>query len=400
MNTTTLRLASGDGVIVRRHDAICFMPQREETSLEVLAKFEAAASSFAAMDLLRQAVVDADFSFSPFVAVIWTDVVELMVFGDLQVQTSSPTAPMISGAGSRTWNEHTGRGLSEIVVSAHKDHLCPVTDLHSGIALAGGFELHANLAEPSFEQQRQAAPTLESPNLIETFGAPPLVPPRKVAQPVTQRPVAEPSQSSVDSSPPPSRNLEHPLIDRAADTSSIFTTAASGSPADAGNEPERLPNDHQPAGEGRLQVEAAFCGKGHPNRPGSALCSCGADVDQAEAAWRVIEQPVLAILTSLQDGSSYPVGGDLALGKEPPSNETRTGLSFAGSLVSRHHADVIVESWNLHLVDRGSTNGTFVILPGTDEPHRLMPDEKEVLDIGSTIQIGEVFLRVDPPKRS
>ena len=42
-----------------------------------------------------------------FVAVAWETDLRVMAFGDVDVETDQPSLPMLSGAGSRTWVEHT-----------------------------------------------------------------------------------------------------------------------------------------------------------------------------------------------------------------------------------------------------------------------------------------------------
>ena len=67
-----------------------------------------------------------------------------MAFGDVAVETDQPTLPMLSGAGSRTWVEHTlrrRRPTPSIEVGAGDATSTRPPTSPTGVALAGGFRL-------------------------------------------------------------------------------------------------------------------------------------------------------------------------------------------------------------------------------------------------------------------
>ena len=67
-----------------------------------------------------------------------------------------------------------------------------------------------------------------------------------------------------------------------------------------------------------------------------------------------------------------------------------------GQGLSRTHAAVSLEGWQVLLEDLNSANGTIVRLPGR-EPRRLHPGEPILLEPGSHIDFGgEVECTVEP----
>lgn len=71
----------------------------------------------------------------------------------------------------------------------------------------------------------------------------------------------------------------------------------------------------------------------------------------------------------------------LTIGRTPEN-----GLSLADTLVSRHHAEIRMESEGPTLTDLHSSNGTFI------EGTRLPPDQPRLLSDGTRIQIGPFLL--------
>jgi pSer/pThr/pTyr-binding forkhead associated (FHA) protein len=73
------------------------------------------------------------------------------------------------------------------------------------------------------------------------------------------------------------------------------------------------------------------------------------------------------------DATTFSLDDDYVVGREPYGDaRVESGsarplpLDDASHTVSRVHAEVRLEGWTVHVVDRGSTNGTFV----WDEPNR------------------------------
>ena len=140
----TLRLAPGSGHVARRREALLYLPERDERLLDAFMSGPEGGE----LQALASATVAAGFDVTPFVAVCWTPAVRVMAFGAAAVETDQPSLPMLSGAGSRTWVEHSLAVESDARIESGPDD-SPVdaaTDLTSGVALAGGFRLE--LAAP------------------------------------------------------------------------------------------------------------------------------------------------------------------------------------------------------------------------------------------------------------
>ena len=74
----------------------------------------------------------------------------------------------------------------------------------------------------------------------------------------------------------------------------------------------------------------------------------------------------------LSNGESYPLTRNLVVGREPNNHgDVLNGSADVlipltqGPSLSRVHALIRLDGWDVHLIDEGSTNGTFV----WDEPN-------------------------------
>jgi pSer/pThr/pTyr-binding forkhead associated (FHA) protein len=69
-----------------------------------------------------------------------------------------------------------------------------------------------------------------------------------------------------------------------------------------------------------------------------------------------------------------------------------------GHDISRTHAQVEAEGWEIVVTDLHSTNGTAVVLGGADiVRRRLAPGESMVVPLGSVLELGDgVSIAVDP----
>jgi len=63
--------------------------------------------------------------------------------------------------------------------------------------------------------------------------------------------------------------------------------------------------------------------------------------------------------------------------------------------LSRVHAEVRATERDVYLLDRGSTNGTFVWNPGAQQWERLAPDQPRVIEPGAQISFGRLVAAFD-----
>lgn len=144
-------------------------------------------------------------------------------------------------------------------------------------------------------------------------------------------------------------------------------------------------------------VEGVLCSRGHFNDPRSHFCHfCGLAMHHASFILIRQTRPQLGVLV-FDDGEGFELTGPVIIGREP---DTRHGLqtltpSHSTSTMSRVHAEIRADGWDVVLIDRNSSNGTFVWQPGIRAWRRLAPDQPETLVAGVTVAFGQRTARFD-----
>jgi len=185
----TVRLAPGAGILARRGDALLYLPERDERLVEAFTT----GPDGGELQAVASATVAAGFEVAAYAAVGWGPTVRVMAFGAVAVETDQPSLPMLTGAGSRTWVEHSLTVDTTAVISVGDGEVAvdPSTDLAAGVALAGGFRL---------ELAATAAP-LDPPAEIEEVEPAQLEPAEPVADPEVD-PTTSVSRTAPPTSPP------------------------------------------------------------------------------------------------------------------------------------------------------------------------------------------------------
>lgn len=137
-------------------------------------------------------------------------------------------------------------------------------------------------------------------------------------------------------------------------------------------------------------VQALMCPSQHPNPPQLSVCRvCFAPLATPPVN---IARPVLGSLR-FSNGAKVALDRPVLIGRNP---KVEGGLAGeipqlvrldVGPGLSRTHASVRLEGWQVLLEDLNSANGTIVRLPGR-EPRRLHPSEPVLLEIGSDVDLG------------
>ena len=118
--------------------ALLYVPARDAALVDA---FTASAPG-TELQAVASTTVAAGFTVGPFVCLGWGAGVQVMAFGDIAVETDQPTLPMLTGAGSRTWVEHSLSLNGDAVIQVGDgDDVDAATDLAGGVVLAGGFRL-------------------------------------------------------------------------------------------------------------------------------------------------------------------------------------------------------------------------------------------------------------------
>ena len=152
-----------------------------------------------------------------------------------------------------------------------------------------------------------------------------------------------------------------------------------------------------------VKVMGFKCARAHLNDPRVSFCSvCGIRMDQMTGVLAEGVRPPLGLLI-IDDGTTFVLDADCVIGRDPEkSDAAREGLrpirliDNSGGM-SRAHAEIRLQDWDVAIVDRGSTNGTHIRLPGTHDWLRLAPHQPQVLVPGAEVMIGNRVISFDSP---
>lgn len=144
------------------------------------------------------------------------------------------------------------------------------------------------------------------------------------------------------------------------------------------------------ASVGTDRISALMCDLGHASPPHATHCRvCGAPI--SDRAPQLTDRVALAVLT-FSDGTSVVADRTVLIGRDPRVESGVVGVlphilrfETAADGLSRTHAEVRIEGWQLVLEDLKSTNGTKVTLPNQPE-QRLDGGNSVVLVPGTVIE--------------
>ncbi|MGK5111351.1 FHA domain-containing protein [Geodermatophilus sp. CPCC 205506] len=151
----------------------------------------------------------------------------------------------------------------------------------------------------------------------------------------------------------------------------------------------REPEDTRPRAKGFL------CENGHLNDPRLPFCAlCGVRVVQQSGVLVEGVRPPLGLLL-FDNGATVSLDADYLLGREPEIDDrVRSGqlrpllvVDQTGG-VSRRHAEIRLEGWDVVLVDTGSANGTLVAPRGAPAWSSLVPGQPIHLLPGMAVRMG------------
>lgn len=143
------------------------------------------------------------------------------------------------------------------------------------------------------------------------------------------------------------------------------------------------------------QVRGVVCSRGHFTDPAGSTCrTCQTPLlPGAEAV--VAPRPSLGRLVH-EDGTTIELTGDLLVGRDPgePQDATPVPVDDPQLSLSRVHARILLDSWEVRIEDAGSSNGTFVA--GSDgQWKRLEAGVPTTLHVGENLALGAYVLRYD-----
>ena len=142
-------------------------------------------------------------------------------------------------------------------------------------------------------------------------------------------------------------------------------------------------------------VKGFRCSRNHLNDPRVSFCSvCGIRMDQRTGILVDGRRPPLGLLV-LDIGATFVLDDNYLLGRNPETDEAVVSgrlrpirLDDDSGTLSRVHAEIRLQGWDVVLIDRGSANGTYVAAANQPGWTRLSPRETFVLAPGTHVRTG------------
>ncbi len=244
-------------------------------------------------------------------------------------------------------------------------------DLGAGVVPGRGALVEPSPTEPA-PAPPAIAPTDAPPRVFDVADLRPQAPRRPL--PVTPRP-APPTVPPTTTPPTPATATPTPTA-----------TPAAGAPA-----PTPAVEPAAPVDPGRVVVKGIECSRGHFNNPNAAYCSqCG--ISLVHLTHRLVDgvRPALGFLV-FDDGTTFTLDRSYLIGREPePDDGTLTPLvaTDAEHTVSRSHAELVLDDWEVSLCDLGSTNGTFVWRDDQQRWEPVLPNRPVAITAGTRVAVG------------
>lgn len=151
-----------------------------------------------------------------------------------------------------------------------------------------------------------------------------------------------------------------------------------------------------------VQVLGIRCPADHHNHPDALYCSqCGRRMGvNMTAIARPGPRPPLGIFL-IDDVATYSIAEDFIIGREPESHpEVASGLSSLkiddeSLSISRAHAAIRLDGWDVTAIDLESSNGTLVRRAGAEAWETVGTDAPTRLNAGDALRIGEREMQLE-----
>jgi hypothetical protein len=378
----------GDGLLARFPGVVLFAASGDPHVAELvdLCRSVAATGPRPGRMLARRVAAllgGSDEEYPPFGAVGRADDgVAVIVHGAVDLTcTADGAAVTLSGRDATTWVDRVVTGdVTEIrAAPSGAAAVAPDArlDLGSGIVAAGGFALGPETsAAPAVATAAEPVvlSVADGPAAVSQPGAPPVAPP-EVVSPAASRPHIDfESVLLVDAEP------EEPRAPLPVGGDAAHPESQAG------------------------MVQGIYCSRGHFNDPNNLFCgACGIGLVQQTHNLVLGPRPPLGFLV-FEDATTYSLDSDYVIGRDP-SEDPRVQSGDARPLpiddpertVSRVHAEVLLDGWQVMLVDRGSTNGTFIWDAAAGAWTTLAPNHPGPLKPGAQAAVGHRTFLFESP---
>lgn len=242
-------------------------------------------------------------------------------------------------------------------------------------------------ADPIASAEPPAAESVTGPERVADPAStgPPELPP--VAAPDVAVDRSQPFSSVSLLALPPQQEERAPLP--------IATRPAEPEIADAPLPAHPVPDDH-------VEVIGVYCKNGHFDDPSARYCAiCGISMAQQTLIPRRGPRPPLGVLV-LDDGSIFSLDTDYVIGRDPsrdPDVVAGTArplrIEDPEGLLSRVHARIHLEGWEVAVIDLGSANGTGIWGPYDTVWQRAPAQAPVVVRPGTQVGVGRRQMRYE-----
>lgn len=152
------------------------------------------------------------------------------------------------------------------------------------------------------------------------------------------------------------------------------------------------------------EVMGIRCSRDHFNNPQAAYCQvCGISMVHMTHYLVPGPRPTLGFLV-FDDGSTFALDRSYCVGREPVIAADRDlaplVLPDDRHSVSRSHAELVLDGWDLIVHDLGSTNGTFVWNADHQQWTQVVQGQPVIVAPGTSVAIGRKVFVYEPVARA
>jgi hypothetical protein len=283
-------------------------------------------------------------------------------------------------------------------------------DIDVPAAMGGAQPAATEAFAPSFNDEPEPTEVHAVPPVPATPAPPPPPAPEPQAPPppppvtAPPPPVAAPAPP-VEPAPPP-QPAQRAEVDRSAPFEAVLLVGAGQSeppqtaplPPAGGPAPAPAPGDPG----GTPLVLGIYCKNDHFNDPRIPYCGvCGISMVQATHVAKPGPRPPLGVLVT-DDGATFRLDAPYVVGREPERDQEVVAgrarplrISDRDGVVSRVHARVDIDGWDIRIVDLGSANGTQLAEQGHTAWTRIPPQTPVPIRPGTRVLFGHRGLRYE-----